>query len=129
MAARAKAEAVRSLDRGDFAAGALLQAAKVHMIAAPASAVMDGNGTNALANLDADLAAGDVKRAKRATTKLSGPAASIFSSTEQIITPDAAVDRLNNFQAPNFCPWPNLPQGSSALIGCWHCDFVHVHPL
>jgi len=45
MAARAKAEAVRSLDRGDFAAaGALLQAAKVHMIAAPASAVI-GNGT------------------------------------------------------------------------------------
>jgi Ca-activated chloride channel family protein len=68
MAAPAKAEAVKSLDRGDFvAAGALLQAAKVHMMTAPASAVM-AMELNALANLDADLAAGDVKRARKRAT-------------------------------------------------------------
>jgi Ca-activated chloride channel family protein len=65
MAARAKAEAVRSLDQGDFAAaGASLQAARVHMMAAPATPVM-AMELKALTDLDVDLAAGDVKRARK----------------------------------------------------------------
>jgi len=43
------------------------------MIAAPASAVM-AMELNALANLDADLAAGDEQAREQATYQISGPA-------------------------------------------------------
>ena len=68
MAARAKEEAVRSLDRGDFAAaGASLQAARAQMMAAPASEMM-AMELNALTCLDADLASKDVKRVRKRAT-------------------------------------------------------------
>ncbi len=68
MAARAKEEAVRSLDRGDFAAaGASLQAARVQMMTAPASGMM-AMELKALADLDTDLASRDVKRARKRAT-------------------------------------------------------------
>ena len=68
MAARAKEEAVRSLDRGDFAiARASLQAARAQMMAAPASTMM-AMELNALAALDADLVSKDVKRARKRAT-------------------------------------------------------------
>jgi len=68
MAARAKEEAVRSLDRGDFAAaGASLQAARAQMMAAPASPMM-AMELNALAALDGDLASGDVQRTRKRAT-------------------------------------------------------------
>ncbi len=68
MAARAKEEAVRNLDRGDFAAaGASLQVARVQMMAAPASPMM-AMELKALEDLDTDLASKDVKRARKRAT-------------------------------------------------------------
>ncbi len=68
MAARAKEEAVRNLDRGDFAAaGASLQVARAQMMAAPASPRM-AMELKALEALDTDLAAKDVKRARKRAT-------------------------------------------------------------
>lgn len=61
-------EAARSLDRGDFAAaGASLQAARVQMMAAPASGMM-AMELKALTDLDTDLASKDVKRARKRAT-------------------------------------------------------------
>lgn len=65
MAARAKAEAVRNMDRGDLAAaGTSLETARFYSLAAPKSA-QRAMELDDLANLDADLAAGDVKRARK----------------------------------------------------------------
>ena len=68
MAARAKAEAVRNMDRGDLAAaGTSLETARFYSLAAPKSAQMAMELDN-LASLDADLAAGNVKRARKQAT-------------------------------------------------------------
>ncbi len=68
MAARAKEEAVRNLDRGNFAAArASLQVARIEMMGAPVSPRMAMELT-ALEALDTDLAAKDVKRARKRAT-------------------------------------------------------------
>lgn len=68
MAARAKQEVVRNLDRGDYAAARLsLEAARVQVSAAPVSAKMSME-LEAMAALDADLASFDLTRARKKAT-------------------------------------------------------------
>lgn len=68
MAARAKQEVVRNLDRGDYAAARLsLEAARTQVSAAPVSARMSME-LEALADLDADLASKDLTRARKKAT-------------------------------------------------------------
>lgn len=66
MAARAKAEVVRSLDRGDLeAAQQSIQAARGMMAAAPCCSEAIHQEMDRLADLEADLSRGDVARSRK----------------------------------------------------------------
>lgn len=68
MAARAKQEAVRNIDQGNYAAARLsLEAARTQLTAAPVSAAMSME-LNALAALSHDLVSGDLKRVRKQAT-------------------------------------------------------------
>ncbi|GAB4238929.1 MAG: hypothetical protein Kow00121_65730 [Elainellaceae cyanobacterium] len=66
MAARAKAEVERSLDRGDLsAAQQSIQAARVMMAAAPMFSEVSQQEIDLLADLEADLSRGDIARSRK----------------------------------------------------------------
>jgi len=129
MAARAKAEAVRSLDRGDLLLLSFAAGCQSPMIAAPASAVM-AMERNALANLDADLAAGDVKRARKGHHQNYQARRRVFLMTNVLLPLTAEWIARTISRHPTSALAEPVPRDQlSAPIGCWHCDSVHVHPV
>jgi len=110
-------EAVRSLDRGDFAAAELCCRLPKSHDRSPCLCG-DGNGTECPGKSGCGLSRrGRGRRGSEPPPKVRPGVASFPHDREIFITPDAAGGSLGQFPGTQLLPWPNLYLGSIHRLG------------